>query len=231
MDILFESLLIEPFQRFFQEIIRFLPRILSFVFILLIGIIVAYILKSLVYKAAQGLSLDRYAKKYGLAQIIKKERSFSVALSSLVFWVVVILFVFFALSSVNIPAIEQITEKFVLYLPNLFIAAFILFLGYLLGNVLGRAALIAAVNAGAKASGIIGKAVKLSIYLLAASMALEQLGIGKNTIMVAFAILFGGTVLALALAFGLGGKDIARQYLEKKIKGEKEGEKEDIDYL
>ncbi len=54
-------------------------------------------------------------------------------------------------------------------------------------------------------------------------MALEQLGIGRGAITVAFAILFGGVVLALALAFGLGGKDIAREYLEKKIKG---GDKE-----
>ena len=51
-------------------------------------------------------------------------------------------------------------------------------------------------------------------------MALEQLGIGSNTIVIAFAISFGGVVLALSIAFGLGGRDIAKDYLEKKIKGE-----------
>ena len=51
-------------------------------------------------------------------------------------------------------------------------------------------------------------------------MALEQLGIGKETIVIAFAIIFGGIDLFLALAFGLGAKDIAKKYLEKKLKGE-----------
>ena len=77
-------------------------------------------------------------------------------------------------------------------------------------------------NAGFKASGLIGKFVKLTVFLLlAVTMALEQLGIGRGTIIIAFAIIFGGIVLALAIAFGLGGRNIAKDYLEKKLlKGE-----------
>jgi hypothetical protein len=60
-------------------------------------------------------------------------------------------------------------------------------------------------------------------------MALEQLGIGRGTIVIAFAVMFGGVVLALALAFGLGGKDIAKEYIEKKIKGEEK--KDNIEHL
>ena len=59
-------------------------------------------------------------------------------------------------------------------------------------------------------------------------MALEQLGIGRETIIIAFAIVFGGIVLALSIAFGLGGRDIAKEYLEKKLKGE---EKDEIEHL
>jgi len=66
--------------------------------------------------------------------------------------------------------------------------------------------------------------------LLAVTMALEQLDIGRGTIVIAFAIIFGGIVLALAIAFGLGGRDIAKEYLEKKIKGEEE-KKDEISHL
>jgi hypothetical protein len=63
-------------------------------------------------------------------------------------------------------------------------------------------------------------------------MALEQLGIGRETIVIAFAIIFGGIVLAFALAFGLGGRDAAKEYLEKKIKGDRgEDEKDEISHL
>ena len=128
------------------------------------------------------------------------------------------------------PAIEQILERFFLYLPNIFVAVIILFFGYLLSNFLGRAALIAAVNAGWKVSGLVGRLVKLTVFLLAVTMALEQLDIGRGTIVIAFAIIFGGIVLALAIAFGLGGRDIAKEYLEKKIKGEEE-KKDEISHL
>ncbi len=56
----------------------------------------------------------------------------------------------------------------------------------------------------------------------------HQRCIGRGTIIIAFAIIFGGVVLALAIAFGLGGRDIAKEYLEKKLKGEK---RDDIEHL
>ncbi len=116
-----------------------------------------------------------------------------------------------------------------LELPNVFVAALILLFGYLLGNFFGRAALIASVNAGIRFSGLIGKFVKFTVFILSATMALEQLGIGRETVIIAFAIIFGGIVLALAIAFGLGGRDIAKAYLEKKMKGEEK--KDEISHL
>jgi len=78
---------------------------------------------------------------------------------------------------------------------------------------------------------MIGKAVKLTVFLFAATIALEQLGIGRETVIIAFAIIFGGIVLALAIAFGLGGRDLAREYLEKKIKKETDEEKDEITHI
>ena len=138
-------------------------------------------------------------------------------------------FIFLSLSALKIPSVEQLLEKFFLYLPNVFVAVLIIFFGYLLSNFLGRTALIASVNAGFKISGLLGKTVKLAVFLLAVTMALEQLGIGKETIVIAFAIIFGGIVLALSIAFGLGGRDIAKEYLEKKLRGEEKGD--DISHL
>jgi hypothetical protein len=134
-----------------------------------------------------------------------------------------------SLRTLNIPAIEQILERFILYLPNVFVAAVIIFLGYFLGNFLGRASLIASVNAGFRMAGMIARFVKLTILLLSMTMALEQLGIGRETIIIAFAVIFGGIVFALSLAFGLGGRDIAKEFLEKKIRGEER--KDEINHL
>jgi len=223
----------EPFERFFEDIMRFLPRVLGLVLIILLGIVFAYLLKIIVQKLSSAAGLDRRAEKYGAREALARtglREPFSRIFSDLVFWLTVVIFVFLGLHSLEIPAIEQVTSRLILYLPNLLIGAFLLFLGYILGNVLGRTALIAAVNAGIRSSGLIGKGIKWAIFLLALTMALEQLGIGRQTMVMAFTILFGGIILALALAFGLGGRDIAREYLEKKLKPDKE-EKDEIEHI
>ncbi len=74
-----------------------------------------------------------------------------------------------------------------------------------------------------------GRFVRFTVFMLAATMALEQLGIGRETVVIAFAIIFGGIVLTFAIAFGLGGRDSAKEYLEKKLKGEEK--EDDISHL
>ena len=104
-------------------------------------------------------------------------------------------------------------------------------IGWLLGNFFGRAALIASVNAGVKLSSQLSTGVKGLIMIFALVMAFEQLGIGRNTMVAAFTIAFGGIVLALALAFGLGGKDQARSFLEKRFKKNGSAGPDDLKHL
>jgi hypothetical protein len=162
-------------------------------------------------------------KKGGLKDTV------SVLLARLIGWLTVVIFAGISINALNVPSVERLLERFFLYLPNVFIAAMILLFGYLSGNFFGRTALIAAVNAGVRFSNLIGKFIKYLIIMLAATMALEQLGIGKETIVIAFAIIFGGIVLALAISFGLGGRDLAKDYLEKKIRCEEK--KDEISHL
>jgi hypothetical protein len=232
MDNFFQRIVIEPFDRLLERVLQFLPNMLIFALIFITGVILAIILKAIFWRIFRAVKLDKLSEKSGMGEMLIKgglKEPISVILSKVIGWLTVIVFLFLSLGSLNVPSIDRILEKFILYLPNVFVAAFILFLGYLLGNFLGRAALIASVNAGLKISGLIGKLVKRTVILLALTMALEQLGIGKETIVIAFAIILGGVVLALAIAFGLGGRDAAKEYLEKKIKGEEK--KDDIHHL
>jgi len=230
MEIFLQKVIIEPFNSFFKSILQFLPNLLAFLLILIIGIILGRVLNALFLRIFRAVGLDRFSEKSGVMDLIRKggiKDSVSVLLAKLMRWVTVIIFAIIALRALELPTIEGLFEKFLLYLPNVFVAAIILLFGYLLGNFFGRAALIASVNAGIRIAGVIGRFIKFTVFLLAATMALEQLGIGKETIVIAFAIIFGGVVLALAIALGLGGKDTAKEYIEKKLKGEEEEEKKD----
>ena len=227
-----ESLTIEPFGRFAEGMARFLPNLLNAVLIFAAGVLLAILLKFLVAKIFKALGVDEISEKYSLTAILRKggiKEPVSILTARLVGWAIVLLFGSVSLWALNIPAVGRLIEKFFVYLPHVFVAAVILLFGYVLGNFLGRAALIAAVNAGSKVSGLIGKIVKFTVVLLSATMAFEQLGIGKIAALIAFGIIFGGVVFAFALSFGLGGRDIAREYLEKKIRGEEK--KDEIQHL
>jgi hypothetical protein len=228
----YEAVIVEPFQKFYEKLILFLPNFLSSIVILVAGIALGFLLKNLFSRIFRIIGLDKVSDRSGAAELIKKgglKDTVSVLLARLIGWLTVIIFAGISMSALNVPAVEGLLEKFFLYLPNIFVAAMILLFGYLLGNFFGRTALIASVNAGVKFSSIIGKSVKYLILILSATMALEQLGIGKGTIVIAFAIIFGGIVLALAISFGLGGKDLAKDYLEKKVKYEEK--KDEISHL
>ncbi|MFH1702560.1 MAG: hypothetical protein ABIB41_03875 [Nitrospirota bacterium] len=228
MNNFLQTVVVEPFNRFLEKVLSFLPDLLSSILIFISGILLGLIFRTIFLRVFRAIRIDRFSERSGFAEMLKRggiKEPISLLISRIIGWLTIISFSILSLRSLNVPAIERILEKFILYLPNVFVAAVILFIGYLLGNFLGRTALVAAVNAGMKLAGLIGRLVKLTVLLLAMTMALEQLGIGRKTIVISFAIIYGGIVLALAIAFGLGGKDVAKEYLEKKIKGT--GEKED----
>ncbi len=227
-----QRIAIEPFKRFFDKVIQFLPNFLTSTLILIVGIVLGMALKGIFLRFFRAVGLDRVSERSGVIELLRKGNirdSVSVLLSKVIGWVTVFIFAIISMRELKIPTVERLFESFLLYLPNVFVAALILLFGYLLGNFFGRAALIASVNAGIRFSGLIGKFVKFTVFILSATMALEQLGIGRETVIIAFAIIFGGIVLALAIAFGLGGRDIAKAYLEKKMKGEEK--KDEISHL
>jgi hypothetical protein len=217
-------LVIEPLERFRDRMLIFLPNILAFVLIFVVGLTLAWILKRTFLNVFRYVRLDKYAERVGIVPLLAKSgirETPSFLLSRIIGWSVLIIFLIIALHSLDIPAVESILTRLLLYVPHIFVAASILLLGYLLGTFFGRAALIASVNAGIKVAGLIGKFVKFAVLILSTTMALEQLGIARETVLVAFAITFGGFVLASAIAFGVGGRDLAKEILEKKVRGEK----------
>lgn len=232
MNSFLDRIIVEPFDRLLERLLQFLPDIFIAIIVFSAGILLGFILKALSTKIFEAVDIDKLLERSGVVEMMKKggvKEPISLILARTIGWMTIVVFSIISLRTLNVPAIERILERFILYLPNIFVAAVILFLGYFLGNFFGRAALIASVNAGFKLASLVGRSVKLTILLLSITMALEQLGIGRETIIIAFAIVFGGIVFALSLAFGLGGKEIARDYLEKKMKGE--ARRDEIDHV
>lgn len=217
------SELTQAMHELIQEFAHLLPRLLVMLIIVGVGWLVAYLIKAALRSTLRLVKFDRFSEDAGAAQLLNKAAlpSSTELLSRLVFWVVFFGFILVGINTLGFIAIEDDIARFFLFLPRLFVAVLILFFGMFASSFFSRAALLAAVNANMRSARILGYCVRVVIIVLAVSMAFEELGIAENTILAAFAIVFGALMLGLAIAFGLGGKDLARHFLERRFSEEK----------
>lgn len=229
-----DKILAQPLREVVQKLVAFLPSLLTGIVVFAVGLVLAWLVKLLVVRIIKLLKLDAAFARSGVTEALQKmavKDTPAKLVERMFFWLVAFIFFVLALSVMRVPVIDQLLERFLLYLPNIFVALVVLAIGWFLGNFLGRATLIASVNAGFKAAGPLSKGIKGIILLFAFVMAFEQLGIGRGTVIAAFEIVFGGAVLALALAFGLGGRDLARTFLEKRFKKNGNTDSDDLKHL
>jgi hypothetical protein len=221
MNAPFTDRLLGALDAFFAGVMRFLPGLLAALLIVLIGLVFAWVLRLVVRKVLTLARFDRLAESVGFSHLLDRadvRASPSALAAGFLFWIVLLSFMMAALTALEIRAINELTVSFFLYLPRVFAAVIILVVGSLLGSFLARAALLAAVNAGVRSARGVSLVVKLLIAILAFAMALEQLQIARSIVLAAFIISFGAVMLGLALAFGIGGRDLAQRVLERQFK-------------
>ncbi len=216
-----------------QELARnfahFLPRLLATLIIALLGWVVAFVLRAILRGILRIAKFDKLSDNAGATQLLNKAAlpSSSELLSRVVFWVVWLGFILLGVQVLGIVGIQEHISRFFLYLPRLFVALFIVFFGLVAASFFSRAALLAAVNADFPSPRLIATVVRTIIVVFAVSMAFEQLGLAERTILAAFTIAFGALMFGLAIAFGIGGQDLARQFLERRFLKEKREQKQD----
>jgi small-conductance mechanosensitive channel len=196
---------------------EFLPRLVVMLIIGLVGLLIAFSLKYLLRAILHFTRLDRLSEESGASRILRHAAlpSITELLSRSLFWLTWLGFILVGISVLGIAGLqEQISHLFQL-LPQVLIAILILFVGLLVGNFFSRAALLTAVNAGYRSPQLWSGSIRFVIWILAISMALEQIGLARQTVISAFSIIFGALMLGLAIAFGLGGQDLARKSLER----------------
>src|ERR1700680_3330795 len=194
-------------------IAEFLPRFLVMLIIIAIGLLVAFVLKYIL-RALLGLTkLDRVSEEAGASRVLRMAHlpPMTELLSRSIFWVTWIGFILVGLSVLGVAGLQEQISRLFRILHEAFIAMLILFLGLVLANFLSRAALLASVNAGVRSPKIWSWSIRFVIWILAISMALDELGLARQTVLAAFSIVFGGSMLGLAISFGLGGQDLARR--------------------
>jgi hypothetical protein len=209
---------------FATKIMAFLPALIGAIIIFVVGWIIARLVRLAVVKLLTLVRFDKATEKAGVQGFLKKGaivKTPAEIIGSLVYWFIMILVIIASLDALGLPIVSDLLNSIFLYIPNVVAAIIVLVLGFLLGTLLSAVVRTAASNAGLKSADGLGQLSLYAIVFFSGAIALIQLGIGEEIVTAAFGIAFGATALALALAFGLGGREMAAEYLKRWLEEKK----------
>lgn len=205
--------------RIVENVANFLPGALVFLVLLLAALVVASVLRYTLRRALTGLDFDRRAELLGISLAEwTPSHSGSALVASVAYWTVLAVGLLLGLTALDAALPSQFALSVLQYVPHLVAAFAILVVGGIVARFLARGILIGAVNMGVQYARLVSLTVKWLVLIVAAAMALDHIGIGRSVLLLAFGILFGGVVLAIALAVGLGARDMVSRALDRQLR-------------
>lgn len=208
------NVLISTLNNSVATIISFIPLFLSGFIILLIGIIASTFLRQVVREGLKFIKFEIFLKKYGVPES-KDGADWSTILSEIVRWFVIIVFLIPAAQVWGLGRFVDVLNNLLLYLPNVFVAVLLLLVGFVVSKLvydLIMASVRGLSRDSAKSVAMVGRwAVLVFVFLIV----LNQLGIASDLIQILFSGIVAMVAIAGGLAFGLGGKDAAKDIIEK----------------
>jgi len=211
-----EIVLLEPARTVLAQISQFMVNALLVIIILLIGWLISKVIRSVVSKTLKTAKINELSSRIELDKLLGKG-GITYTLSDLIgvicYWLGLLVTFMVAVNSVGLTIAADLLNKVVLYIPNVIAALFILILGMFVSTLLKNIVQTAASNAGLNQGKLLAQVVETVVIAFAIFVGLEQLQIGIRITELTISIVLGSLGLGLALAFGLGCKDIAGKFV------------------
>lgn len=215
-----QVVLLEPARTVLSQISQFLVNGLLVIVILIIGWLLSKIIRTVVSKALKLIKIDALAERIELDKLLGKG-GINYSLSDLVgvicYWLALLITFMVAINAIGITIAADLLREVILYIPNVIAALFILILGMFVSTILKNIVQTAASNAGLSQGKLLAQIVETVVILFAVLIGLEQLNIGIVITQMTISIILASVGLGLALAFGLGCKDIAGKYVAELV--------------
>jgi len=213
-----ENLIADPVRQMLARILGYLPVLLGALVILIAGWIVARAIRRMLDWLLKTIRFDTLADKAGISAILRKgdlKISAREVVSSLVYWLIMIMVLVMTVDALGLPKASDVLASLFAYVPNVIAALLVLVVAMFLASFVSGIVHTAAGNANLPRPEIFAGVSRWAIIIFAVTISLGELGIATLLVTTTFNIILGGVCLALALAFGLGGKDAAARYLEE----------------
>jgi hypothetical protein len=210
----------ESTTRVIAGIANLLPGVLALFVALLVSSVAAWILSAALRRFLKSIGFDERLSAWGLSGMNDWSPAHSPTLlvTRTAAWSVMLVGFLIGIAAFDATLTSRLVLSLFSYLPNVMAAILLLLFGNVIARFLARGVLIGAVNLNLQHARLLSIGIKWLVLVLTATMALNHLGIGGRILDLAFGILFGGIVLALALAIGLGSKELVSRSLERQTK-------------
>ena len=212
------EILIASFQELWLGLMQFIPKLLLSVIIFCIGWIIAVTLDRVITRVVRLFKVDKALQSLGVEKYLERggfRLDSGAFIGGLVKWFFIIVFIVAAINVLGLTQLNLFLQDIIAYLPNVIVAALILFAAALIANAVHRIIVGSAKGAGLPSGGLLASIAKWAIWIFAILSAMYQLGIAAPFVQTLFTGFVAMVVIAGGLAFGLGGRDVAAKYLGK----------------
>jgi flagellar biosynthesis protein FliQ len=212
------DVIIEPVRAFLVQIGAYLPRLAVAIVILVVGWLVAKAVRFALVKAMRALNFHVLTERAGIDGFLQQggtERDTTDVFGMLIYWVVILVALIVAFNGLGLTQVTDLLTRVLLFLPKLLVGLLVLIVGSYFGGFVGNAVQTYLRNIGISDADLLGRIAQYAIVIFVILIAVDHLDIGGGLVQQTFLILLGGLVLALALAFGIGGRDWAAGLLER----------------
>lgn len=199
--------------------------ILVMVIVMVGGVIISWLIRKLVEKVLVLLKFDGWAQEAGISNLLKKggiTSRPSVILSKIVYWIFIVSFFSFGLNFIGISQFSEYASRISSALPTIIASVVIIIVGIIFSNFVSRLILITCENANIRYGDVLSKAVRIFLVIITFGIVFEYIGIGNTIITVSFLIVFGGVIMALSLAVGIGLSHVVGEFIKEYLRPKRE---------
>lgn len=196
-------------------VIAYLPSLIWAVIIILIGIVVAWAVKTVIVRGLGFLQVKKYTDAVGLNKVIEKDVEVVELIGDLAKWTLLLTFVVVALDVANLAGANDLLKGVLAYVPNVVKAIFLLIIGVVVADLASRTVKATATTVGVKASEILANIARWAIIVFVFFGALQHLGLAVELISTLWTGIIAFVAIAGGIAFGLGGKEAASDIVSK----------------
>ena len=203
--------------RVLSRLASLLPGMLALTVAVLFSAALAWLIAVILRRSLRSIQFDKKMERWGFSSLAEfsPEQSPALLVTRVVAWSIVLLGFVLGLGAFDATLTSQLTLRLFEYLPNVATATVVLLVGSIMARYLARNVLIESVNMNLQYARLLSLGTRWLVMVLTIAMALDHLQIGSGIVHLAFGILFGGIVLSLALAVGLGSKELVSRSLER----------------